>query len=91
MQSTGCSGLLCDLDGVVRRWPAHVVASAEDAAGLPRGSLHATAFAADLLPLVITGRTDEAREVDAEERRMYAAQLRTVLERLEPEPAVPHG
>ncbi|MFN8679233.1 MAG: HAD-IA family hydrolase [Thermomicrobiales bacterium] len=54
-------GLLCDLDGVVRLWPAHVVAVAEDAAGLPRGSIHETAFAADLLPLAITGRlSDEA-------------------------------
>ena len=63
MQSCSGSGsiqaLLSDLDGVVRLWPAHVVASAEDAAGLPRGSVHATAFAADLLPLAITGRISD--------------------------------
>lgn len=54
-------GLLCDLDGVVRLWPAHVVATAEDTAGLPRGSIHEMAFADDLLPLAVTGRiSDEA-------------------------------
>jgi putative hydrolase of the HAD superfamily len=54
-------GLLCDFDGVVRLWPAHVVATAEEAAGLPRGSIQETAFAGDLLPLAITGRlSDEA-------------------------------
>jgi HAD superfamily hydrolase (TIGR01509 family) len=52
-------GLLCDLDGVVRLWPAHVVATAEDAAGLPRGSIHEAAFAADLLPLAVTGRISD--------------------------------
>ncbi len=54
-------GLLCDLDGVVRIWPAHIVASAENAAGLPHGSILDIAFAANLLPLAITGRiSDEA-------------------------------
>jgi putative hydrolase of the HAD superfamily len=54
-------GLLCDFDGVVRLWPAHVVAAAEETAGLPHGSIHAAAFAPDLLPLAITGRiSDEA-------------------------------
>lgn len=52
-------GLLCDLDGVVRLWPAHPVTTAEDAAGLPRGSIHEMAFAADLLPLAITGRMSD--------------------------------
>jgi putative hydrolase of the HAD superfamily len=68
------AGLLCDLDGVVRLWPAHVVATAEDAAGLPRGSIHETAFAADLLPLAITGRmSDEAwrEEVTTRLRTAY--------------------
>jgi histidine triad (HIT) family protein len=36
-------------------------------------------------------RTDEAREVDAEERRMYAAQLREVLEHCGRGSAAPHG
>jgi histidine triad (HIT) family protein len=36
-------------------------------------------------------RTDEAREVDAEERQKYAAQLRTVLERGKAGLAAPHG
>lgn len=62
-------GLLCDLDGVVRLWPAHVVASAEDTAGLPRGSIHDTAFAADLLPLAVTGRiSDEAWRQEVADR-----------------------
>lgn len=51
-------GLLCDLDGVVRLWPASVVA-AEDTAGLPRGSILKMAFAADLLPLAVTGRISD--------------------------------
>ncbi|MFN8660990.1 MAG: HAD-IA family hydrolase [Thermomicrobiales bacterium] len=63
------SGLLCDLDGVVRLWPAHIVANAEDAAGLPRGSVHATAFAADLLPLAVTGRiSDEVWRAEVTDR-----------------------
>ncbi len=54
-------GLLCDFDGVVRLWPAHVVATAEDAAGLPRGGIHEMAFAPDLLTLAVTGGiSDEA-------------------------------
>lgn len=52
-------GLLCDLDGVVRFWPAHVVATAEDTAGLPRGSILKMAFAPDLLPLAVTGRISD--------------------------------
>jgi putative hydrolase of the HAD superfamily len=48
-------GLLCDFDGVVRLWPAHVVAAAEETAGLPRGSIQETAFAPDLLTLAVTG------------------------------------
>ncbi|MCA9878976.1 MAG: HAD-IA family hydrolase, partial [Thermomicrobiales bacterium] len=55
------AGLLCDLDGVVRMWPSAQVAAAEDRAGLPRGSIHETAFAADLLSLAVTGcMSDEA-------------------------------
>jgi HAD superfamily hydrolase (TIGR01509 family) len=66
-------GLLCDLDGVVRLWPAHVVASAEDTAGLPRGSIHATAFAPDILPLAITGRiSDEAWRTEVADRLRIA-------------------
>jgi putative hydrolase of the HAD superfamily len=52
-------GLLCDLDGVVRLWPAHVVAAAEEAAGLPHGSIYEMAFADDLLPLAVTGRISD--------------------------------
>lgn len=66
-------GLLCDFDGVVRLWPAHVVASAEDAAGLPRGSIHDTAFAADLLPLAVTGCiSDEAWREEVADRLQAA-------------------
>ena len=63
------AGLLCDFDGLVRLWPAHVVASAEDAAGLPDGSIHDAAFAADLLLLAITGRiSDEAWRAEVIDR-----------------------
>jgi putative hydrolase of the HAD superfamily len=51
--------LLLDLDGVLRRWPP-VDAAAEDAAGLPRGCLHAAAFDPAVLEPAVTGRiTDE--------------------------------
>ena len=53
-------GLLYDFDGVVRLWPAQVVASAEEDAGLPPGSIHEMAFAEDLLPLAVTGRISDA-------------------------------
>ena len=66
-------GLLCDLDGVVRLWPAHLVATAERTAGLPDGSILQTAFAADLLPLAITGRiTDEAWRQEVGTRLQHA-------------------
>ena len=59
--------LLLDLDGVLRRWPT-VDAAAEDAAGLPRGCLHAAAFDAGVLVPAITGRItdDEWRRSVAE-------------------------
>ena len=72
-QPRAATGLLCDLDGVVRLWPAHIVATAEDAAGLPRGSIHATAFAADLLPLAITGRISDEAWRDEVGNRLQAA------------------
>lgn len=72
-QPRAAAGLLCDLDGVVRLWPAHIVATAEDAAGLPRGSIHATAFAADLLPLAITGRISDEAWRDEVGNRLRAA------------------
>lgn len=66
-------GLLCDLDGVVRLWPAHLVATAERTAGLPGGSILQTAFAADLLPLAITGRiSDEAWRQEVSTRLQHA-------------------
>lgn len=66
-------GLLCDLDGVVRLWPAHVVATAEDAAALPRGSIHETAFAADLLSLAVTGRMSDEEWRNEVINRLQAA------------------
>lgn len=50
--------VLCDIDGVVRHWPA--VDAIEHAHGLPPGALFAIAFGPDRLTPVITGRvTDE--------------------------------
>lgn len=50
--------VLCDLDGVLRRWPD--TADVEREHGVPPGTLAATAFAPHLLLPAITGRcTDE--------------------------------
>lgn len=51
--------ILCDLDGVLRRWPA--MSDLEREHGVPAGTLAATAFAPRRLLPAITGRcTDEA-------------------------------
>ena len=62
--------VLTDLDGVIRRWPATQFSSVEDAHGLPRGCMAATAFHESLLTDVITGVV-----TDAEWRRRIAARL----------------
>jgi putative hydrolase of the HAD superfamily len=50
--------VLCDIDGVLRRWPS--AADIERAHGLPSGTLAATAFAPARLDPATTGRiTDE--------------------------------
>jgi putative hydrolase of the HAD superfamily len=50
--------VLCDLDGVLRRWPP--MADLEQAHGVPPGTLAAVAFApARLLPAITGGCTDE--------------------------------
>ncbi|MFD0022982.1 HAD-IA family hydrolase [Streptomyces sp. NPDC058382] len=50
--------VLCDIDGVVRHWPASD--ALEDTHGLPRGALAAAAFApARLLPAITGAVTDE--------------------------------
>lgn len=54
MSAATCAGLLCNLDSVAPHRPMAAVAAAEDAAGVPRGSIQATAFAANLLPLAKT-------------------------------------
>lgn len=53
--------LICDLDGVIRRWDPAIISSAENAAGLPAGALSGAAFGdRDLLQQAITGViTDE--------------------------------
>ena len=62
--------VLTDLDGVIRRWPATQFSSVEDAHGLPRGCMAATAFHESLLTDVITGVV-----TDAEWRSRIAARL----------------
>jgi putative hydrolase of the HAD superfamily len=50
--------LLCDLDGVLRRWPP--MTELEQAHGVPPGTLAAVAFAPERLLPAVTGRcTDE--------------------------------
>src|SRR5262249_24431519 len=58
---SGLAGLLCDLDGVLRLWPASHHDPVEDLVGLPPGSIRTVAFDPDLAALAITGRiSDEA-------------------------------
>lgn len=63
--------MLCDLDGVLRRWPP--MTSVELACGVPAGTLDAVAFAPSRLLPAITGRnTDEQwRAAVTEELRHY--------------------
>jgi putative hydrolase of the HAD superfamily len=59
MKSMAPRALLIDLDGVLRRWPAHDGAL-EASLGLPIGELRGLAFSAPLLTRAITGEiTDE--------------------------------
>lgn len=52
--------LLCDLDGVLRRWPAEPVAQAEAAAGVAPGTLLKVAFAPERLEPAIRGQVSDA-------------------------------
>jgi putative hydrolase of the HAD superfamily len=54
------SGLLVDLDGVLRRWDPEIPASVEARHGLPAGTLWRIAFAPSRLVPVITGQTSHA-------------------------------
>ncbi|MFD6550768.1 hypothetical protein [Streptomyces sp. NPDC058398] len=52
------AAVLCDVDGVLRHWPADT--EIEHAHGLPAGSLSAAAFAPARIHAAITGEiTDE--------------------------------
>ncbi|HEX6361210.1 HAD-IA family hydrolase [Actinophytocola sp.] len=62
--------LLCDLDGVLRRWPP--MTGIEQAYGVPPGALAAAAFAPDRLLPAVTGRC-----TDEEWRAAVAADLAT--------------
>ena len=64
------TGLLVDLDGVLRLWDRAIMANAEHQGGLAPGSLARAAFAHDLLLPAITGVT-----TDAEWRTAVAARL----------------
>lgn len=64
------TGLLVDLDGVLRVWDRSIMANAEHQHGLAPGSLARAAFAHDLLLPAITGVT-----TDAEWRTAVVARL----------------
>ncbi|MER5392642.1 HAD family phosphatase [Saccharopolyspora sp. NPDC002686] len=52
--------VLCDLDGVLRRWDPAIMHDAERHGGLPKGALAGAAFAPERLKPAITGaQTDE--------------------------------
>ena len=55
-----CAGVLCDIDGVLRLWPAGGGMTGVDRAhGLPEGTLAATAFHPDHLLPAITGAVSD--------------------------------
>lgn len=61
--------VLTDLDGVVRRWDPGIFQHAEEASGLPHGTLPSTAFEPDLLLRATTGRiSDESWRTEVAER-----------------------
>jgi putative hydrolase of the HAD superfamily len=71
--------VLCDLDGVIRMWPAGELDAIEEAHGLARGAVLAAAFAPDRLQRAVTGATsDDAwrAEVAAELGTSGAAAVR---------------
>ncbi|MGH3096745.1 MAG: HAD family hydrolase [Streptosporangiales bacterium] len=66
----GFDAVLCDLDGVLRRWDPDFVADLEKRYGVPKGTLLATAFDPELLQPAVTGAVS-----DDEWRRNVAAAL----------------
>lgn len=71
MPAQPIDAVLCDIDGVIRHWPAQD--ALEDAHGLPRGALAAAAFAPRRLLPAITGEV-----TDEQWRSAVAADLATV-------------
>lgn len=62
--------VLCDLDGVLRLWDPDAERTLERRYGVPEGTVHATAFAPELLQPLVTGKV-----TDDEWRRNVAAAL----------------
>ncbi|HEY2670953.1 MAG TPA: HAD-IA family hydrolase [Rugosimonospora sp.] len=58
------TGLLVDMDGVLRRWDPQVLLSVEERHGLPAGTLWRTAFAPSRLVPAISGRASHADWMD---------------------------
>lgn len=54
-KSRTVKGLICDLDGVLRHWPADDICELEARHRLPQGALFAAAFAPRLLRKAVTG------------------------------------
>lgn len=67
---TTVRGLICDLDGVLRHWPAAEMKALEAQYDLPEGAVHAVAFAPNLLSEAVTGTI-----ADSEWRRRVAHRL----------------
>ncbi|HEX6789314.1 MAG TPA: HAD-IA family hydrolase [Gaiellaceae bacterium] len=68
--SCNVKGLICDLDGVLRRWPADDMYALEARHRLPEGALLAAAFAPKLLRKALTGAIS-----DREWRQFVAIRL----------------
>ena len=70
MSERSFDALLCDVDGVVRRWDTGAVAALERKHGVPEGTVLAIAFKDELLRPALTGEVS-----DDEWRRNVAVEL----------------
>lgn len=77
------SGVVIDLDGVIRHWDPSHYTEAEEHLGIPAGTITASAFAADRLERAMDGRTTFAewcREIGAEVAGAHGVEAALIAE-----------